>query len=137
VEQIRQQTHLVMSELTSKIIGCAIRVHKALGPGYEEIYYHKALLHELLSSGLSVKREVEFGVYYKELLLGSKRVDLVVESCLVELKAKKSLEDIDAAQIISYLKASGFPLGLLINFGGAKVQAKRFANTKGRSTETI
>jgi GxxExxY protein len=132
MEQIYEKTNFVMSALTSRIIGCAIKVHKALGPGYEEAYYQKALIIELIAAGLNVKREVEFDVYYEGQQLGTKRVDLVVEDCLVELKAKKGLDELDAAQVVSYLKASGYPLALLINFGGVKVQTKRFANTLGR-----
>lgn len=132
MEQIYEQTSLVMPQLTRRIMGCAIIVHKALGPGYEEAYYQKALVSELTAAGLNVRREVEFEVYYGEMLLGIKRVDLVVEECLVELKAKSGLQDIDAAQVVSYLKASGFPIALLINFGCTKVQAKRFVNTPDR-----
>jgi GxxExxY protein len=129
MEHIYENKTYVMSRLTAQIIGCAIRVHKALGPGYEEAYYQKALIIELTAAGLDVRREVGFDVYYTGQMLGTKRVDLVVEDCLVELKAKKSLEEIDAAQVVSYLKASGYPVGLLINFGDVKVQTKRFANT--------
>jgi len=75
MEQIYKQSNLVMSEITSRIIGCAIRVHRVLGPGYDEAYYHKALAYELVAAGLDVKREVEFAVYYGEVLLGTKRVD--------------------------------------------------------------
>jgi GxxExxY protein len=137
MEQIYEKTNYVMSGLTSQIIGCAIKVHRALGPGYEEAYYQKALVSELVAAGLDVEREVEFGVYYKDMLLGIKRVDLVVGDCLVELRAKKGLEEIDAAQVVSYLKASGYPLALLINFGGVKVQTKRFVNTQGREAHGI
>lgn len=131
MDQIHEQSNLIMSEITSRIIGCAIKVHKALGPGYDELFYQKALTSELASAGFDVKREVEFAVYYGETLLGTKRVDLVVGECLVELKAKRGLEDIDAAQVVSYLKASGYPLALLINFGCTKVQTKRFVNSAG------
>lgn len=129
MKQIYENSRYVMSALTSRIMGCAIKVHKVLGPGYEESYYQRALVIELVAAGLSVRREVELQVYYRDQLLGKKRVDLVVDDCIVELKAKKALEEIDAAQVVSYLKASGFPIALLINFGTTKVQAKRFANT--------
>lgn len=131
MEQIYEQSNLVMSEVTSRIIGCAIRVHKVLGPGYDEAYYHRALTCELVAAGLAAKSEVEFPVDHGEVLLGTKRVDLVVENCLVEVKAKKGLEEIDAAQVVSYLKASGCPLALLINFGCTRVQTKRFVNSTG------
>jgi GxxExxY protein len=135
MEQIYERKSVVMPALTRRIIGCAIKVHEGLGPGYEEAYYQKALIIGLIAAGLNVQREVEFDVYYNGQVLGTKRVDLVVEDCVVELKAKKGLEEIDAAQVISYLKASGFPVALLINFGEARVHAKRFVNTQRRGSQ--
>lgn len=118
-----------LSELTSRIIACAIEVHKTLGPGFEEVFYQRALHRELVTEGLDATREVDIEVHYKNLVLGKKRVDFVVEECLVELKAKSALEDIDKIQTLSYLKASGYPIGLLINFGGKEIEVKRIANT--------
>lgn len=135
MEQIYERTTLIGAALTRRIIGCAIKVHKTLGPGYDESYYQKALIHELVSAGLTVRREVEFKVFYGDLYLGTKRIDLVVEDCVVELKAKSGLESIDAAQVVSYLKASGCTVGLLINFGCVKVQAKRFVSSRGSVPE--
>lgn len=120
------------SELTSKIIGCAIEVHKTLGPGFEEVFYQRALHRELAAAGLDAAREVDIDVEYKGLTLGKKRVDFIVEQCLVEIKAKSVVADADVIQTVSYLKASGLPVGLLINFGGPKTWFKRFANTVGR-----
>lgn len=116
------------SELTSKIIACAIEVHKTLGPGFEEVFYQRALLREMIAAGLDAVREVDIEVHYKDIVLGKKRVDFVVDRCLVEIKAKSTLDDVDVVQTLSYLKASGYSVGLLINFGGAKVQIKRLAN---------
>ncbi|MDO8589301.1 MAG: GxxExxY protein [Armatimonadota bacterium] len=120
-----------LSELTSRIIACAIEVHKTLGPGFEEVFYQRALHRELAAAGLDSTREVDIEVHYKDLVLGKKRVDFVVEGCLVEIKARAALEDVDKIQTLSYLKASGFPVALLINFGAAQVEIKRLANTKG------
>lgn len=116
------------SELTSRIIACALEVHKTLGPGFEEVFYQRALHREMVAAGLDAAREVEIEVRYKELILGKKRVDFVVDECLVEIKAKAAIDDVDVIQAISYLKASGYEVGLLINFGGPKVQIKRLAN---------
>ena len=116
------------SELTSRIIACAIEVHKVLGPGFEETFYQRALHKEMIAAGLDAAREVDIEVYYKDLKLGYKRVDFVVENCLVEIKARRTLEDVDFVQALSYLKATGCPIGLLINFGGPTVQIKRLAN---------
>ena len=122
----------MMSELTSRIIACAIEVHKTLGPGFEELFYQRALDRELIAAGLEASREVWIDVQYKGLSLGKKRVDFVVEDCLMEIKAKSALEDVDKVQTLSYLKASGYPIGLLINFGGVEIEIKRIANTKGK-----
>lgn len=127
----------LMSELTSRIIACAIEVHKTLGPGFEEVFYQRALAKELSAAGLEASREVWIDVEYKGLVLGKKRVDFVIENCLLEIKAKSALEDVDKVQTLSYLKASGYPIGLLINFGGAEIEIKRIANTKGRSSESL
>jgi len=124
----------LLSELTSRIIACAIEVHKTLGPGFEEVFYQRALHRELAAAGLDATREVEIEVNYKGISLGKKRVDFVVEDCLVEIKAREMLEDVHVVQAISYLKASGYAVGLLVNFGGPKIEIKRLANTRSRGT---
>lgn len=116
-----------LSGLTSRIIACAIEVHKTLGPGFEEVFYQRALHRELMAAGLEASREVDIRVCYKDLVLGKKRIDFVVENCLVEIKAKYAIEAVDVVQTVSYLKASGYPVALLINFGGPKIEIKRFA----------
>ena len=117
-----------LSELTGRIIKCAIEVHKTLGPGFEEVFYQRALLKELAAEGLEVTREVDIMARYKGLELGKKRIDFVVENCMLEIKAKGKMEDVDVVQALSYLKASGYGVGLLINFGGAMIEIKRLAN---------
>jgi GxxExxY protein len=125
------------SGLTSRIIGCAIEVHRTLGPGFEEVFYQRALNRELEAAGIDAAREVWMDVRYKGIVLGKKRVDFVTDECLVEIKAKRALEDVDKAQTLSYLKATGYPVGLLINFGGVKLEVKRIANTRGRGAESL
>ncbi len=127
-----------MSDLTSRIIGCCIEVHKTLGPGFEEVFYQRALLRELDAAGLDAAREVDIEVTYKGVSLGKKRVDFVVGECMLEIKARAALEDVDRVQALSYLKASGYQLGLLVNFGGPKIEIVRLANTRGpiRTAET-
>lgn len=119
-----------MSELTSRIIGCCIEVHKTLGPGFEEVFYQRALLQELVAAGLDAAREVDIEVTYKGVSLGKKRVDFVVGECMLEIKARAALEDVDRVQALSYLKASGYQLGLLVNFGGPKIEIVRLANSR-------
>ncbi|MCO5235702.1 MAG: GxxExxY protein [Chitinophagaceae bacterium] len=117
------------SELTSKIIGCAMRVHSALGNGFQEVIYQRALAMEMRDAGLSFSREHEMPVYYKYEQIG--RVDFLVEGVVsVELKAITVLEDVHLAQAINYLEAYDLEIGLLINFGARSLQFKRVVNKK-------
>ncbi len=118
------------SALTAKIIACAQEVHSTLGPGFEEVFYQRALQKELLAVGLDSEREVWITVYYKGETLGRKRVDFVIEAVMVETKAKAKIDDVDYVQTLSYLKATDYEIGLLINFGGAKLEVRRLINTK-------
>ncbi len=106
------------SELTAKIIGCAMRVHSALGNGFQEVIYQRALAIEMTDYGLSFHRELEMPVYYKNQRIGTRRVDFLVEDIIaVEIKALIQLLDVDLAQAINYLEAYDLEIGLLINFG--------------------
>ena len=116
------------SALTSKIIAACFEVHNELGPGFEEVVYQRALAKQLPVHDLEFSREVEIDLFYKGAKIGKKRVDFMVEDCLVEIKAKRELEDVDFVQTLSYLKASGFKVGLLVNFGGKRVQVKRLVH---------
>ena len=107
-----------VNRITERIIGAAIEVHRALGPGLLESTYHVCLAHELRQQGLEVEREKVLPVVYKGVTLDcGYRIDLLVEhTVIVELKAVQELTAIHEAQILSYLKLSGCPVGLLINF---------------------
>jgi GxxExxY protein len=107
-----------LNELTDAIIGAAIEVHRALGPGLLESTYEMCLCRELSIRGLSFERQVPIPVQYKAVKLDcGYRADLIVENAiLVELKAIDSLLPIHDAQMLSYLKLSGHTIGLLINF---------------------
>ena len=104
--------------LTEKVIGCAIEVHRILGPGLLESAYQRCLALELRKQGLVVETEVPMPVNYKgEVLDCGYRVDILVEKSLIlELKAAEAILPIHQAQILTYLKLSGLRLGLLINF---------------------
>ena len=117
-----------LSDVTARIIAAAKEVHRTLGPGFEEVFYQRALALELSGQGLEFGREVWIDVYYKGRKLGRKRVDFVVEEVMVEIKAKASLEDVDFVQTLSYLKASGYKVGLLMNFGAKTLEVRRLAN---------
>ena len=114
------------SELTGKIIGCAIEVHKTLGNGFQEMIYQRALAVEMQLRGLSFSREHEMEIFYKGVDIGTRRVDFFVESkIMVELKAIIQLEEVHLAQAINYLEAYNMEIGLLINFGSQSLQLKR------------
>ncbi len=114
------------SELTGRIIGCAMEVHKVLGNGFQEVIYQRALEIEMNHQGLSFSREHEMEISYKGIVIGSRRVDFFVENkVMVEIKAVTQLEDVHLAQAINYLEAYGLEVGLLLNFGSRSLQFKR------------
>lgn len=118
-------------ELTHKIIGCAMRVHSAIGNGFQEVIYQRAMEIEMADTGISFSREYEMPVYYKNQQIGTRRVDFLVEAYIsVELKAIISLEDVHLAQAINYLEAYDLEVGLLINFGAKSLDFKRLNNKK-------
>lgn len=116
------------AELTEKIIGCAFTVANALGPGFLEKVYENSLAHELRKCGLLVEQQKRVDVIYDGILVGYFDADLVVGGVvIVEIKAVRALDDAHKAQTLNYLKATGLRLGLLINFGTARVEVKRVA----------
>jgi GxxExxY protein len=101
------------SELTSRIIGCAMRVHSALGNGFQEFIYQRALEIEFIDTNIVFEREYDMPVYYKNQQIGLRRVDFLVEDKIsVELKAVKIIEDVHLAQAINYLEAYDLEVGL-------------------------
>ena len=122
------------SALTSKIIGCAMTVHKTLGNGFQELIYQRALEIEMRLENISFKREFEMLIYYREQHIGTRRVDFLVEDTIsVELKATTKSEDVHLAQAINYLEAYNLEIGLLINFGENSLNFKRLTNKKFKS----
>ena len=121
-----------LSALTAKSLAAAHEVHRVLGPGFEEVIYQRALAKELPAHGVDCAREVWIDVIYKGEKVGRKRVDFIVGDdsgdVMIEIKAKSALEDVDFVQALSYLKASGYRVGLLINFGRKRLEVKRLAN---------
>jgi GxxExxY protein len=116
------------SETTAKIIKAAKIVHRELGPGFREVIYQRALALELSAQDLDFSREVWMDVHYRGQKVGRKRVDFIVEQVMVELKAKAIIEDVDFVQTLSYLKASGYTVALLLNFGAKQLGIKRIVN---------
>ena len=104
-------------------------VHSALGNGFQEVIYQRALEIELADRRLSFSREQEMSIYYKGRQIGSRRVDFLLDGVLpVELKALTHLEDVHLAQAINYLEAYDLEVGLLINFGAKSLEFKRVTN---------
>ncbi len=104
-------------ELARKVIGAAIEVHRALGPGFLESIYRRALCHELFLLGIPFEQEKDILVPYKDIQIPGQRLDILVAGrILLELKTVEAFAPIHQAQLISYLKATGLRLGFLINF---------------------
>jgi GxxExxY protein len=124
--------NLNIEEIANRVIGCAIKVHKALGPGLLESAYKECLYYELIKAGLLVEKEKPMPLIYEEVKLEiGYRIDLLVEKKLViEIKSKEAMNDVDLAQTLTYLKIGDFRLGLLINFNVTLLKngLKRVAN---------
>jgi len=116
-------------DLTYKIIGCAMEVHKHLGNGFQEVVYQRALAIEMKMQGITFSREHEMKLQYKGYDIGTRRVDFFVEDkIMVEIKALTKLEDVHLAQAMNYVEAYNLEIGLLINFGAKSLQHKRVHN---------
>ena len=128
----RDAETLSFNELTERVIGACIQIHRALGPGLLESAYEECLCYELSRAGIKFERQKPLPVHYKEVNLEcGYRLDLVVEQKLiVELKAVDEIAPIHEAQLLTYLKLSGLTLGLLINFNVPVLKSgiKRIAN---------
>jgi GxxExxY protein len=119
------------SDLTSKIIGCAMSVHKELGNGFQEVIYQRALGIELGMQGLLFTREFEMPIFYREQQIGTRRVDFLIDGIIsLEIKALSKLENVHFSQAINYLEAYNLEIGLLINFGENSLNFKRLTNKR-------
>jgi GxxExxY protein len=120
---------LKYAEITEKIIGGAMAIHRKMGSGYTEIIYARCLAIELEKVQLKFQRELEWPVYYEGSIVGRKRVDFMVEDKIaVELKAIAELTNKELAQALNYLESHQLETGLLINFGSKSLQFKRLIN---------
>ena len=127
VDALEEDRSFLHGELTYRIIGTAMEVHRVLGHGFLEAVYHEALGREFTSRGLDFADEPPLGVEYKGVLLKKTfRVDFIVGNAIVvEIKAYAELKNIDISKTINYLKASGKEVALLINFGREQLEWKR------------
>ncbi|MDD2305162.1 MAG: GxxExxY protein [Prolixibacteraceae bacterium] len=124
-----------LSDLTGKVIKCAIEVHKHLGNGFQEVIYQRALAIEFGLQNIPFEREFEMPLFYKGEPIGTRRIDFFVDGkVMVELKAIIQLEDVHLAQAINYLEAYKMEVGLLINFGSKSLEFKRVMNKKSKSS---
>ena len=124
------------SELTSKIIGCAMKVHGTLGNGFQEVIYQRCLAIEMTKQELKFVRELEMPIFYDGEQVGTRRVNFFVEEVvMVELKALNSLDATHLSQGLNYLEAYNLEIGLLINFGAPSLEFKRLINAKKQNRE--
>jgi GxxExxY protein len=118
-------------EITERIIGSSMKVHSALGNGFQEVIYQRALEIEMEEAGLHFAREFNMPIYYRGRQIGERRVDFFVEEkIMVEIKAIIELENVHLAQAKNYLEAYNMQVGLLLNFGSISLQVKRLENSK-------
>ena len=122
---------MIYKEITGEIIGCAMEVHRTLGPGFQEYVYQKALEIELRKKNIKHETEVDIKIFYKGEYIALRRVDFLVNNTItVEIKARSEIDNAHWAQSINYLESSGYEVGLLINFGAKSLQFKRLYNKK-------
>lgn len=115
-----------LNELTKQVIGCAFKVSNTLGVGFVEKVYENALAHEMRKAGLLVAQQADIDVYYDSIIVGQFRADFIIAATLlVELKAIKGVGNPETSQCLNYLKATGLPLCLLLNFGQPRIEIKR------------
>ena len=115
-------------DVTGRIIGAAVEVHKELGPGFQEVVYQRGLVWELQAAGVEFAREENVQLFYKGRHIDTRRMDFIIDNCIVEIKARSELLPEDFVQTLSYLRASKYRLALLINFGGEKLEVRRLVN---------
>jgi GxxExxY protein len=120
---------LLFADITEKIIGCAMTVHRKMKNGYAEAVYQKCMEIELKKMCINFLQEADIGIYYENVLVGRRRVDFLIEEKIaVELKAVSDLTDAHLAQALNYLETNRLEVGLLINFGAKSLQFKRLIN---------
>ena len=125
----REEQKHEFEALSKKVIGAAIEVHRELGPGFLESIYEEALKIELSEHDLTFESQKEIKIEYLGVVVGTHRLDLVVENAIIlELKAVSDLADIHFAQLRSYLKATGLKVGLLLNFAKPTLEIRRVVN---------
>ena len=119
------------SDITEKIIGCAMKVHRQMRNGFQELIYQRCLIIEFRKIALSFLNEVELPVFYDNVEVGKRRVDFLVENkVIIEIKAVSELTDAHLAQALNYLGALNLEIGMLINYDSKSLEVKRIINNK-------
>jgi GxxExxY protein len=132
-----EQEKLKYSDITQKIIGCAMKVHQKMRNGYTEQIYQRCLAIELSRMNISFRQEVELSIYYEHIQIGKRRVDFLIDDkIVVEIKALSELTDQHLAQALNYLETQRLEVGLLINFGAKSLQFKRLTNQQKLQQES-
>ena len=127
---------IVFDETTDRVIACCFKVHKALGAGFLEKVYENALMMELASSGLTARQQVPISVKYEGKVVGEYFADILVEERIIcELKANENLAKEHEVQLVNYLVATGFDLGLLINFGRSVTVKRKYREYRSSPIE--
>ena len=123
----QRKEEFLHEEITYKIVGIGMKIHRELGPGFLEAVYEEAMIIELQKAGIIFKNQVELDVYYRGEKLNKKyRADFIIDDkVLVELKGTHGLTETDEAQMINYLKATKLQVGLMLNFGKSSLEWKR------------
>ena len=120
---------LLYSDITEKIIGCAMKVHGKMRNGYMELVYQRCLAIEFKKAGLDFLQEADVPIYYEDVIVGRRRVDfLICNKIAVELKAVVELTDVHLSQALNYLETNRLEVGLLINLGAKSLRFKRLIN---------
>lgn len=120
-----------IDDITFRINGCGMKVHRTLGSGFQEVIYQRCLAIELQRADLSYEREKEHTLFYDGIEVGTRRADFIVEEqVVVELKALVTLEDVHLAQVKNYVVAYDKPVGLLLNFGAQSLQFGKIFNPR-------
>ena len=127
---------MTLDETTDRVIACCFRVHNRLGSGFLEKVYENSLMMELAKAGLSAQQQVPIAVKYDGVVVGEYFSDIVVDSRLIcELKASESLSKDHEVQLVNYLAATGFDVGLLINFGRSVIVKRKFREYRPSSKQ--
>ena len=129
---------MTLDETSDRVIACCFEVHNRLGAGFLERVYENSLMRELAKSGLNARQQVPIAVRYDDVIVGEYFADIVVDDRLIcELKAGESLSKVHEVQLVNYLAATRFDIGLLINFGRSVTVKRKFREYRARSRQDL